>query len=143
MSLSRHVPTPRSAAPLGTTHGLSLQVDTSRGVRAVRMAGRLVVGAGVGHPVWAALGRELGRDLLLDLSGLSAIDAAGVGRLLDTHARLAARGAHLSVTATSPRVGHVLERVGLSRQLLASLPTPPRPATTPAALGTELCACGR
>lgn len=131
-------------ARASTGQGLTLRITTHDGAREVHAHGRLVAGAGAAHTMWAALARELGRDLVLDLSGVSAIDAAGVGRLLHTRERLGARGARLTITRASPRVRRVLDLLGVSPMFFArgrtraSDPAAARDAVPQAAL----CGCG-
>lgn len=86
---------------------------TPRG-RLVRASGRLLVGAGADHPAWARLGTgDALEHVTLDLEAVTAIDAAGVGRLLRTRQRLGARGARLTIEGAAPRVGRVLDLTGL------------------------------
>jgi hypothetical protein len=78
-----------------TSHGLwtfALEVTTTAHGRTVRAYGRLLVGAGADHPVWAGLVAGDALDVTLDLSEVTAIDAGGLGRLLRVRRRLAARG---------------------------------------------------
>jgi len=52
---------------------------------------------------------ELGaRTILLDLAGVTAIDAAGLGLLMFLHTRAASRGCELKLCAPSPQVAGVL-----------------------------------
>lgn len=141
MSLSCRSHPAAPPAP-STAHGLTLQIATGGGRRDVRMSGRLVAGAGAAHPAWAALGREIGRDLVLDLSGVSAIDAAGVGRLLDTRARLGTRGARLTVRAMSPRVRRTLDLLGVSPHLVTAGPAAVRRAAAAPMHEAASCGCG-
>lgn len=146
MSIESPQPAPAHARPVvRAERGLSLHVTTGDGARTVRARGRLVAGAGATHSMWMPLARELGRDLRLDLSGVSALDAAGVGRLLHTRDRLAARGARLIITRTSPRVRRVLDLVGLLPLVFAPTLGPHRVPVKRLDVRpeTELCGCGR
>lgn len=93
----------------------------------VRASGRLLVGAGADHPAWAKLGAgDALEHVTLDLGAVTAVDAAGIGRLLRTRQRLDAGGARLIIEGAAPRVGHVLRLTGLS----AILGIAPSPAAT-------------
>lgn len=138
-------PTPGSRPAQVTNRGLRLDVALRGETREVRAHGRLVAGAGAAHPMWMALAREIGRDLELDLSGVTAIDAAGIGRLLHTHDRLTARRARMTITRASPQVRHLLDLVGLTPTLLDPMPATARGAAASLApvAAEELCGCGR
>jgi STAS domain len=80
----------------------ALEVTTTAHGRTVRASGRLLVGAGADHPVWAGLvaGDAL-EHVTLDLCAVTAIDAGGLGRLLRVRQRLGARGARLTISAAA------------------------------------------
>jgi len=97
----------------GSTFGLV--VSGTAATRMVRVTGRLVSGAGAEHSGWAAVGALAEVDgVCLDLSGVAALDAGGLGRLLVVRRALAARGIRLILTAASPRVRRVLALTGLA-----------------------------
>jgi anti-anti-sigma factor len=134
------MPTPSHAAPPFT-----LEVASTDSGPAVRVAGRLIAGAGADHPAWSSLAALGGTSVecrrtfhherpaagggpdhvTLDLRAVTAIDARGVGRLLRVRQRLGARGARLTVAAATPRVARVLRLAGLD----AVFGLPPGPAT--------------
>jgi anti-anti-sigma factor len=98
-----------------TAHPFVLEVAQTAGGRAVHVSGRLLAGAGADHPAWSGLvATGDGPDhVTLDLGGVTAIDARGVGRLLRVRQRLGARGVRLSVAVAAPRVARVLHLTGL------------------------------
>lgn len=59
-------------------------------------------------------------DSTVDLSGVTFIDASGLGCLVDYAAQLAAAGAKFSVVDATPRVHRVFDMVGLGDLLEAS-----------------------
>lgn len=75
----------------------------------IRATGRLVIGAGADAPQWALTG-TLGDvdDVEMDLGGVTAIDARGIGRLIGLRQSLGRVGARLTITSASPRVRRVL-----------------------------------
>ena len=78
-------------------------------VAALRAVGRLVVGVGAGHPVWHKL-RKFGQTsrVVIDLRGVTAIDAGGVGELVRLRQSAARVGVPVVVEAAGPRVRRVL-----------------------------------
>ena len=86
--------------------------------------GRLVLGHGADWEAWAPLAAAVpGRRVRIDLSGVTEIDAAGIGLLARLAAQARCRGGELAVVAASARVRRVLEVV----QLDAALRLPPAP----------------
>ena len=59
------------------------------------------------------------RRVLLDLSGVSTIDAAGIGELIHTFNAAAAAGGVLEIAQMSPHVRRVLDVAGLLGLLTA------------------------
>jgi len=53
-------------------------------------------------------------DWLLNMAGVSYIDSAGLGALLDTYRRIAARGGALKMLHVQPRGLHLLAITGLA-----------------------------
>lgn len=96
----------------GITFGL--YISDTHGTRCIRATGRLVVGAGAEASVWAAAG-ALGdvEHVVMDLRGVTAIDAGGVGRLLGLRQALGRRGARLIIATASARVRQVLQLTAL------------------------------
>ena len=64
-----------------------------------------------------ALGEDGDSTLRLDLSGVGALDSAGVQLLLATRHSLAAQAQRLHITAGNPTVNDVLRTLGLSELL--------------------------
>jgi ABC-type transporter Mla MlaB component len=86
--------------------------------------GRLVVGHGADPGRWrACLAPHDANDLLVDLSGVTALDAGGVGVLAGLVDRVTGRGGRVRVVAASPRAEWVLRLAGLA-SLIASTRRP-------------------
>jgi anti-anti-sigma factor len=64
------------------------------------------------------------RRVLLDLSGVSDIDAAGVGELIRAFDVAFGAGGALEIAAVSPRVHRVLETTGVLSLLTAGAESP-------------------
>jgi anti-anti-sigma factor len=80
--------------------------------------GRLVSGDGADWRAWSpATGAIRRRAVAVDLSGVSDIDAAGIGVLVRLAREARCRGRELTVIATSPCVRLVLDIVGLAAAL--------------------------
>jgi anti-anti-sigma factor len=95
---------------------LKLEVQESPLVTILRCSGRIVYGDGSDSLVKAVLSKDT-RYFLIDLIGVSAIDAAGLGALatLERWARSEHRTIHLA--NLSKRVRETLETTGLSSVL--------------------------
>jgi anti-anti-sigma factor len=82
--------------------------------------GRLVAGHGADAGQWrASLAPHDARDVLLDLAGITALDAGGVGVLAGLVDRVTGRGGRVRIVAASPRAEWVITLTGLA-SLLAS-----------------------
>ncbi len=81
---------------------MHITVEIARGVVNVRCQGRLVRGWETA-PLCAVI-QQHGRDIVLDLSGVTAIDAPGIGALVS----LQAAGAYLRLVGPSLAVRDVL-----------------------------------
>ncbi len=81
---------------------LNVTVESARGVVTVRCQGRLVRGQETA--LLCAVIQQRGRDIILDLSGVTAIDAAGIGALVS----LQAAGTYLRLVRPSMAVRQVL-----------------------------------
>lgn len=126
--------------------GSTFRLDVFAGARTrvVAVRGRLVVGAGADAPDWraaAASGRV--EHVVLDLADVTAIDAGGIGRLLDVRQALVSRGVRLSVAAVAPRVQRVLTLVGLDAVFAAAIVphTTRRPAVDTTSAAVAVCRC--
>jgi len=95
---------------------LKLEVHESPLVTILRCSGRIVYGDGSDRLVKAVMSKDT-RFFLIDLNGVSAIDAAGLGALaaLEGWARNENRTIHLA--NLSKRVREILETTGLSSVL--------------------------
>ena len=95
---------------------LKLEVQESPLVTIFRCSGRIVYGDGSDTLVKAVMSKDT-RYFLIDLNGVSAIDAAGLGALaaLEGWARNENRTIHLA--NLSKRVREILETTGLSSVL--------------------------
>jgi anti-anti-sigma factor len=82
----------------------------SGGVTALRAVGRLVAGAGAGHPAWQAARDWRGASrVVVNLASVTAIDAGGVGALLRLRQSAARHNVPVIVEAAAPRVRRVLQ----------------------------------
>jgi anti-anti-sigma factor len=86
---------------------LNVTVESARGVVTVCCQGRLV--RGQEPALLGAVIQQHGRDITLDLSGVTAIDAAGIGALVS----LQAAGTYLRLVGPSLAVRQVLRLTGL------------------------------
>lgn len=123
------------------THSFGLDVSATPSGRVVRASGRLIVGAGADHPAWARLAAgDALEHVTLDLAAVTAIDAAGIGRLLRTRQRLGARGARLTIEGAAPRVGRLLMLTGLCA-IFGIAPGPTAPHHSLSGAPALLCRC--
>lgn len=84
------------------------------GVTELYAAGRLVAGGGAGDPVWQAARQWRGASrVVVDLAGVTAIDAGGLGALLRLRQSAGRDGVPVIVRQAGPRVRRVLQLVGL------------------------------
>jgi anti-anti-sigma factor len=98
----------------------ALAATTAPGRLLLTAAGRLVAGHGAESAQWrTCLALYEARDVLLDLSGVTALDAGGVGVVAGLVDRVTGRGGRVRVVAASPRAEWVLTVTGLA-SLLAS-----------------------
>ena len=85
----------------------ALAVDARYGGGATELcvAGRLVAGGGAGHPVWQAAREWRGAvRVVLDLAGVTALDAGGVGALLRLRQSAGRHGVPVTIRRAGPRV---------------------------------------
>jgi ABC-type transporter Mla MlaB component len=80
------------------------------GTAELRAVGRLVAGGGASHPVWHT-GREWrgARRVEVNLAGVTALDAGGLGALLRLRDRAARQGVPVVIGTAAPRVRRVLQ----------------------------------
>jgi anti-anti-sigma factor len=84
------------------------------GVTELYVAGRLVAGHGAGHPVWQTASDWRGASrLVVDLAGVSALDAGGLGALLRLRQSACRHGVPVMVRRAGPRVRRLLQLTGL------------------------------
>ena len=112
---------------------LKLEVQESPLVTILRCSGRILQGDGADTLVKAVMSEDT-RHFLIDLNGVNAIDAAGLGALagLERWARGENRAVHL--VNLSKRVREAMEITGLSSMLQifpTSESTPPRGVSNP------------
>ena len=86
---------------------MNVTVESARGVVTVRCQGRLVRGQET--VLLCAVIQQHGRDIILDLSGVTAIDAAGIGALVS----LQAAGTYLRLVGPSLPARQVLRLTSL------------------------------
>ena len=86
---------------------MNIIVESARDVVSVRCRGRLVRGQETA--LLCAVMQQPGRDIILDFSGVTEIDAAGTGALVS----LRAAGIYLKLVGLSLAVHHVLRVTSL------------------------------
>jgi anti-anti-sigma factor len=101
----------------------ALAVRLDRPARCIRVRGELDMATVpvLGQVVAMLLDLDPG-DSTIELSGVTFIDAAGLGALVMYAAQFAAVGAKISVVGVTPRVHRVFDIVGLAGLLEASSP---------------------
>lgn len=87
---------------------LNIRVERRNEAAVVHCAGRVDIGEGLTRLRETLIGEMNCRVILLDLSRVTAIDAAGLGLLSFLHTRAIGRGCSLKLVAPSPQVMHVL-----------------------------------
>lgn len=132
------------------TPAFGVQGTRAGGVTALRATGRLVVGAGAGDATWQSTRdwRGAGR-VEVDLCGVTAIDAGGVGALLRLRESAGRHGVPVVIGAAGPRVRRVLQLTRLEAAF--GLPAILVPGTDHRAMpgsgighalaGSSLCRC--
>ncbi|MCW2608295.1 MAG: anti-sigma factor antagonist [Frankiales bacterium] len=101
---------------------LDLQAYVADGLLRIALTGSLVDGTTARLRTW--MERHVpatASRLVLDLAGLDAVDAVGLGALLAAHRRLA-EGAQVQVDHVSEPVARALRQAGLDRVLRPVLP---------------------
>lgn len=89
----------------------------------LRVTGRLVLGIGAERKVWAPFLDGTERvDILLDLAGVTQMDAAGVGIIAALCLSMRRRGGTVRLLAASPRVRTLLRVTGVEFALDRPLP---------------------
>ena len=128
---------------IAPTDTFALEHTRAGGVDVIRAVGRLVVGVGGDHPAWLLSGDCDGAtQVVMDLQGVTALDASGVGRLLRLRQALARRGTRLTVGAAGPRVQRVLELTRLDAIFGIAWSRAGQGASWPAAdVAGSLCRC--
>ena len=92
------------------TPAFGVQGRHAAGVTELYAAGRLVAGGGAGHPVWQTAREWRGAvRVVLDLAGVTALDAGGVGALLRLRQSAGRRGVPVTIRRAGPRVRRVLQ----------------------------------
>jgi anti-anti-sigma factor len=80
------------------------------GVTELYVAGPLVAGHGAAHPVWQAASDWRGASrLVVDLAGVTALDASGLGALLRLRQSACRHGVPVMLRRAGPRVRHLLQ----------------------------------
>lgn len=105
----------------------------------VRCAGALVAGDGAERPLWSDLLRLSDPvGLLVDLSGVTRMDAAGVGILAELQRTRRQHGGSVRLVAAPERVRVLLRLTGLSESLGGALEPDSGPARVPPFCGGAL-----
>ena len=108
---------------------LKLEVQESPLVTILRCSGRIVYGDGVNTLLKAVMAKDT-RHFLIDLNGVNAIDAAGLGALAALERWARNENRTILLANLSKRVREAVETTGLSsvlRIFLISESTQPRP----------------
>lgn len=128
---------------IAPTDTFALEHTRAGGVDVIRAIGRLVAGVGADHPAWLLAGDGDGAaQVVIDLEGVTALDAGGLGRLLRLRQALARRGTRLTVGAAGPRVRRVLELTRLDAIFGIASSRAGQRASWPAAdAAASLCRC--
>lgn len=87
---------------------LNLRVERRNQTAVVHGSGRIDMGDSLTRLREALITQMGAREILLDLSQVTAIDAAGLGLLVFLHTRAAGRGCMLKLLAPSSQVSRVL-----------------------------------
>lgn len=88
---------------------MTIQRRNSGSIEVIHMAGRLVLGEGTSalrETIRAAVERE--SDVLIDLSGVSYIDSAGLGELVAGYSSVTSRGREMKLLRPAERVDSLL-----------------------------------
>lgn len=122
---------------------LNIRVERRNETTVVHCTGRIDMGEALTR-LRETLISELGsRVILLDLSRVTAIDAAGLGLLSFLHTRAAGRGCALKLVAPSPQVSNLLALTRLNSVLTIVTAAEARQAKQPSYgkfLGDVVCA---
>ena len=95
---------------------LRIDIHAARHSATLRCAGRMVLGVEIEILRCMAEARTEG-CLILDLSQVDAIDAAGLGLLVELHCRARSRNGTLKIARTSPCVRRIIALVNLQSVL--------------------------
>ena len=127
--------------------GFGVEGRHAGGVTALRAVGRLVAGVGAGHPAWQAARDWRGASrVVLDLCGVTAIDAGGLGALLRLRHSAGRHGVPVVIERAGPRVRRLLQLTRLDA--VFGLPVPgteqrsvPGTGLAPVLVGGALSRC--
>lgn len=87
---------------------LNLRVERHQQTAVIHCSGRIDIGDCLTRLRETLITQMGAREILLDLSQVTAIDAAGLGLLVFMHGRAAERGSALKLFAPSPQVSNAL-----------------------------------
>ena len=96
---------------------LSISVDDAHGEQVVHLAGELDVAA-AGFLV-RTLAQTTGSPVVVDLAGLTFLDAAGISALLTARRRIEEQGRRLVVRNPSPWIVRVIQLAGATSAVFA------------------------
>lgn len=96
---------------------LNLRVERRQQTAVVHCSGRIDMGESLTRLREALITQMSAREIFLDLSQVTAIDAAGLGLLVFLHTRAAGRGCTLKLLAPSLQVMNVLSLTRLDSVL--------------------------
>ena len=122
---------------------LNIRVERHNETTVVHCTGRIDMGEALTRLRETLISEMGSRVILLDLSRVTAIDAAGLGLLSFLHTRAAGRGCALKLVAPSPQVSNLLALTRLNSVLTIVTAAEARQAKQPSYgkfLGDVVCA---
>jgi anti-sigma B factor antagonist len=90
---------------------MKIEVRTREGVTILEPRGKITIGVGdvaLREAVHEALTAG-GRNILLDLGGVTTIDSSGIGELVSAYTTVANRGGRLKLVNLPPKVSDILQ----------------------------------
>jgi anti-anti-sigma factor len=117
---------------------LNIRVERRNQTTVVHCSGRIDIGEGLTRLREALISEMNSRVILLDLSRVTAIDAAGLGLLSFLHTRAVGRGCALKLVAPSPQVMNLLALTRLDSVLAIATAAEARQLKQPVYDSTKL-----
>jgi anti-anti-sigma factor len=103
------------------THAIpQFLISTRRGGTVIVALGRLVLGHGARWGAWTPFIEQAARrEVYVDLSGITQLDAAGLGLLVRVARRIRRQGRDFCIVAAAPRVRRMLALTRLEKPLVS------------------------